>query len=1186
MTINEANERRIQTVNSAKSTVSGIFDLVYNYGYAIGYGDKQPTIDGPSLRKPELLINSKNSLLNLIDSVCAMGYNLGIAVDNAVNADGSTYQDGYDVGYQAGNTAGRTAGYSSGKTDGRVEGMAANSQSAYNSGYTIGYNAGKADINHDASYNEGYNNGMADTSARIPALLDASYRKGVSDTSAKIPALLDASYNDGYETGYEAGLDNGNNTGYQNGYAEGLSKGLADGREDGYADGVADTSARIPALLDASYQSGYNAGNQAGYQSGYNQGRSDTSANIPALLDASYNAGYDAGYQSGAQSGNQSGYQAGYDAGYSQGRSDTSANIPALLDASYNAGYNQGRSDTSANIPALLDASYNAGYQSGAADVSATIPSLLDASYQEGYDAGYAAGQGEDPSVEPDPDPSVEPDPDPSVEPIPDPSPVNPVDPTEFEGLLDEFNAVLDTLDITQVSESETPTVYSYLSEGFNEAYAEWNNDDSDLFKETTYPEIPEAAEISMYRGSNKSYEKHAYNAMQSWLMAMSLSELVPSNTVDGITNNQTELFKKAYEYADGIDIPLYGGYDLHADPTIARLAAGAVYAKIRGSKSYDDMDGMREELDYQNPLGEAEYECDLNFCTGATDFTSVEDGISSLGYLVNMKTFLPGPFGPIGYVYDGSENPSASGVNVYSNRPTVDFPYSVNNEGLFATSGEAWEIYNYNVDIDYDGAIVDNYQFYDQANGWNQPDTSDERERMQRMIEATALGYCTNPAFYATKKFEYADTLTTCSYWNADEGRTVTLVDNAGNNIIKCLFTETTNPTSNTVYEYKGPFSDLFNVLATEGTVYDGGYWQNGVGVQLYDDTDNMKFINIMMSIADDSRLPIMAAKETKMEDGWGRTRPQDYRVRSGQDENGYSTYTFSPRSASQQSPLNGIDCCSIAALMAGSAHGDNDGVDKFRGEKMDDYPSNAKKPKSYPSGHNTQVWMLAMYFGQMQAGNGHPEKIVDYMKKAYRFGVNRAVSRAHWLSDIIYGRLFATMILPIMNAMESDFIQYGYNHVKDDISTGSFSSWERSFPDDGGWDADIYVYNNSGTDFYTDAPGRIRIYLEGHLGVNFYIGAQTYIAQGENYWHLQGVGNGIMLNSAIYQGMGFETITDNVISNARIYSEDGWNCGDWSPEGNGMPRVTMRVNTSDPRCSQSLTRYGATYVLTLDPR
>ena len=45
-------------------------------------------------------------------------------------------------------------------------------------------------------------------------------------------------------------------------------------------------------------------------------------------------------------------------------------------------------------------------------------------------------------------------------------------------------------------------------------------------------------------------------------------------------------------------------------------------------------------------------------------------------------------------------------------------------------------------------------------------------------------------------------------------------------------------------------------------------------------------------------------------------------------------------------------------------------------------------------------------------------PGKWYEIYKAAYKYSVSRTIVRAHWNSDIIYGRLAATVIAPIINA------------------------------------------------------------------------------------------------------------------------------------------------------------------------
>jgi hypothetical protein len=72
-------------------------------------------------------------------------------------------------------------------------------------------------------------------------------------------------------------------------------------------------------------------------------------------------------------------------------------------------------------------------------------------------------------------------------------------------------------------------------------------------------------------------------------------------------------------------------------------------------------------------------------------------------------------------------------------------------------------------------------------------------------------------------------------------------------------------------------------------------------------------------------------------------------------------------------------------------------------------------ERPASYPSGHSAQIWMLGILISQMDVKN-----IETYMKKCYEDSVNRSVGRFHWNSDCMIGRLFGTMSIPLIMAMD----------------------------------------------------------------------------------------------------------------------------------------------------------------------
>ena len=54
-------------------------------------------------------------------------------------------------------------------------------------------------------------------------------------------------------------------------------------------------------------------------------------------------------------------------------------------------------------------------------------------------------------------------------------------------------------------------------------------------------------------------------------------------------------------------------------------------------------------------------------------------------------------------------------------------------------------------------------------------------------------------------------------------------------------------------------------------------------------------------------------------------------------------------------------------------------------------------------------------------------------WMRRAYEYSINRSIARFHWMSDVIYGRLFATMIVPILNAMIG--LRDGYEAMKEQV-------------------------------------------------------------------------------------------------------------------------------------------------------
>ena len=156
----------------------------------------------------------------------------------------------------------------------------------------------------------------------------------------------------------------------------------------------------------------------------------------------------------------------------------------------------------------------------------------------------------------------------------------------------------------------------SFLESAYNRADKEWNDASSVIFSPESYPEVCD------YHGTNSEFEPLGYKAMQSWLMAMCLSELCAEDSAGGkdSTNTQTELFKLAYEMGGGRSHPIYGDYTLKGDVFIARLAASAIYTLNHNNYDFQATQKMRRELgskciDLQKKFSE------LNFWDPATGY-------------------------------------------------------------------------------------------------------------------------------------------------------------------------------------------------------------------------------------------------------------------------------------------------------------------------------------------------------------------------------------------------------------------------------------------------------------------------------------------------------------------------------------------------------------------------------------
>lgn len=289
-------------------------------------------------------------------------------------------------------------------------------------------------------------------------------------------------------------------------------------------------------------------------------------------------------------------------------------------------------------------------------------------------------------------------------------------------------------------------------------------------------------------------------------------------------------------------------------------------------------------------------------------------------------------------------------------------------------------------------------------------------------------------------------------------------------------------------------------------------------------------QFISNVLEIADNSRFPTQ-------DPNYGRCRPGCTCTRQGGEAN--------PIHGSKENELYNI---SISCIVA-----DTD-EEKERWSQEDGFA--ADSPRSYVSGHSAQIVAMALILSQL-----NPDKTIDYMRKAHEYSVNRSIARFHWNSDCIQGRLFGTMIAPILRAMTG--LQSGFDKVK---------QWIESPKPEGDWSAKIIIKNETGSSI--DSTGEIRLYVDNHIGVNTYlpnaqsIGPAYTFEPGENEYD----GINCILNGDDYMD---DSYNESVINEIRIYDYRHWN--------NIDAGFNATLDIDDPRCDSTLKKSGGTYVIKL---
>jgi hypothetical protein len=335
----------------------------------------------------------------------------------------------------------------------------------------------------------------------------------------------------------------------------------------------------------------------------------------------------------------------------------------------------------------------------------------------------------------------------------------------------------------------------------------------------------------------------------------------------------------------------------------------------------------------------------------------------------------------------------------------------------------------------------------------------------------------------------------------------------------------------------YKDTWADYFCFSETNedtGLALDGpmsdleGLWRYNAT------TLNVRefFVDTVLDIADNSRF-------ATQDPNYGRCRPGCKPTLAGGERN--------PIHGAAENEIYNIDLSRIVA-------------DNEDGKKKAETGFAADSPRSYVSGHSAQVWFLALCFTQMD--NSRSE---NWVRKAYEYSVSRSIGRYHYMSDVIYGRLFGAMTLPLVNAMTG--LRDGYEATKEFVLNPTPQP-------EGDWAAKIIVKNETGSNIAS--TGEIRLYVGNHeYGVNTYLpnasataGALYTFKTGENNFSnldVHCVGNGFTLNDS-FDGIAID-------SEVRFYDYRHYNNKDCG--------YNCVLDTSDERCDKVLKMAGGTYVI-----
>ena len=566
--------------------------------------------------------------------------------------------------------------------------------------------------------------------------------------------------------------------------------------------------------------------------------------------------------------------------------------------------------------------------------------------------------------------------------------------------LISEFNTVLTSRGYNAVTSSMG--AYNYLCTMYNRAVAEYDN--GDLMKSSTYSDL----EVFNYHGNNTTYAVEAENAMTSWVMAMCLAELVPDKASGSEhVNTQTLLYQKAYNLGGGKSIPIYGNstdgyYSPKGDVMLARIAASAVYSTNRSAKSSDsgrytfsDIATFRSELG-GHTISDPNLDWKIGFTEAYGNYCEAVamGGYGTLGYGISSQDIFPTAAGPFitqyypgGICAAGDEADTSNGRNCNSNWPvnsSRSYPAEqvekVSASKLFNLTTK-----NYLVDETIEQTVANNYNLT-RANSSN----------ITRTVQAVADAELKSYQYLGNTTYYNYATEADCYYYSFYK------VSSQGSS--------------------SGSFKGVFNGNVTgkdltgliDAKASDGGEaFDEGIGYPAATSNELRKTI-LLANYGRRRPGEGKVDKTSRHNDGDSKTHDHLEDSTVSALVGGYTYY--GDDGTAQHKPVlayydaNGNGVVDDGESRTSIGNGSNDNCETY-------YAGGGcgnMRAHTYPSGHSAEIWGITMGMMMML-----PDKKTKIYKAGYGATVSRTIVRAHWNSDTLYGKLMATMTVPVMYAI-----------------------------------------------------------------------------------------------------------------------------------------------------------------------